>query len=96
MEGSGGKWREVEGREEWDWYGGRVRERKGKEGRRHTSRNALDAATARETSDGRLGYALDVVAEDLAVTFGAAFAEAFAAFSAFYWWWVSGLVFALM
>ena len=47
-----------------------------------TSRDTLDAATARETTDGGLGDALDVVAEDLAVAFCAAFAEAFAAFSA--------------
>ena len=47
-----------------------------------TGRNTLDAATARETTDGGLGDALDVVAEDLAVAFCAAFAEAFAAFSA--------------
>lgn len=44
-------------------------------------RDTLDTATAGETTDRRLGDTLDVVAEDLAVAFGAAFAEAFAAFS---------------
>lgn len=44
--------------------------------------NTLDAATAGETTDGRLGDALDVVAENLAMAFGAAFAEAFAALAA--------------
>lgn len=55
----------------------------------HTTRLFVDhggdtfhTATARETADGGLGDALDVVAEDLTVTFGAAFAEAFAAFAA--------------
>lgn len=47
-----------------------------------TGRDTLDAAPAREAADGGLGDALDVVAEDLAVAFRAAFAEAFAAFSA--------------
>lgn len=47
-----------------------------------TGRDTLDASTASETADGGLGDALDVVAEDLAVTFGAAFAKAFASFSA--------------
>ena len=59
------------------------RKRKGGEGERErTGRDTLDASTAREAADGGLGDALDVVAEDLAVAFGAAFAEAFAAFSA--------------
>jgi len=49
---------------------------------RLTSRNTLDTSTTRETTDGGLGYALDVVAKDLAVTLGTAFAEAFATFSA--------------
>lgn len=47
-----------------------------------TGRNPLDAAAAREAADGGLGDALDIVAEDLAVAFRAAFAEALAAFSA--------------
>lgn len=45
-------------------------------------RDTLDAATTGETTDGGLGDALDVVAENLAVTLRSAFAEAFAAFSA--------------
>ena len=47
-----------------------------------TGRNTLDTTTTRETTDGGLGDALNVVAENLAVTLGAAFAEAFATFSA--------------
>jgi len=46
------------------------------------ARDALDAATAREASDGRFGDALDVVAQDLAVALGAALAESFASFAA--------------
>jgi len=46
------------------------------------ARDALDTTTASKTADGRLGDALDVVAEDLAVTLGAAFAETFATFAA--------------
>ena len=57
---------------------GKRRGRKGK----LTGRNTLDTTTTRETTDGGLGDALDVVTEDLAVTLGAAFAEAFATFSA--------------
>ena len=56
---------------------GECRGRKGK----LTGRNTLDTTTTRETTDGGLGDALDVVTEDLAVTLGAAFAEAFATFS---------------
>ncbi len=48
----------------------------------HTGRDTLDTATTGETTDGGFCDALDVVSEDLAVTFGAAFAEAFATFSA--------------
>lgn len=55
---------------EWEGKGG------------HTGRDTLDTATTGETTDGGLGDALDVVAEDFAVAFGAAFAEAFASFSA--------------
>ena len=47
-----------------------------------TGRDTLDAATTGQTADGGLGDALDVVAQDLAVALGAAFAEAFAAFTA--------------
>lgn len=57
----------------------------GKKGGRRgrlTSRDTLDTSTTRETTDGGLGDALDVVAEDLAVTLRAAFAEAFTTFSA--------------
>ena len=51
-------------------------------GGQHTSRDTLDASTTRETTDGGLGNALDVVAENLAVALRAAFAEPFATFSA--------------
>lgn len=47
-----------------------------------TGRNTLDATTAGETSDGGLGNALDVVSENLAMAFGATFAEALTTFSA--------------
>ena len=43
--------------------------------------DALDAATASQTADRRLGDALDVVPKDLAVTLGAALAESLASFS---------------
>lgn len=43
--------------------------------------DTLDTTTARETADGRLGDALDVVTENLAMAFGAAFPEALATFS---------------
>ena len=46
-----------------------------------TGGDTLDASTAGETAYGGLGDALDVVTEDLAVAFGAAFAEAFSAFT---------------
>ena len=45
------------------------------------ARDALHATTACETADGRLGDALDVVAEDLAVALGAALAESLSSFS---------------
>jgi hypothetical protein len=48
----------------------------------HTGRNTLDTATTSETTDSRLGDALDVVAQDLAVTLGAALAETLAALAA--------------
>eukprot|EP01023_Acetabularia_acetabulum_P018661 TRINITY_DN19426_c1_g1_i1.p1 TRINITY_DN19426_c1_g1~~TRINITY_DN19426_c1_g1_i1.p1 ORF type:complete len:141 (+),score=28.38 TRINITY_DN19426_c1_g1_i1:99-521(+) len=46
------------------------------------ARNALDATTARQTADGRLGDALDVIAKNLAVTLGAALAQTLASLSA--------------
>lgn len=56
-----------------------------------TGRDTLDTATARQASDRRLGDALDVVAENLPVALGSAFAQALAALAA---WhnvsWVSG------
>lgn len=51
------------------------------EGRR-TGRNTLDTATTRETTDSRLGYALDVVTKNLSVTLGSAFAKTLSTFSA--------------
>ena len=44
--------------------------------------DALDTASARQSSDGGLGDALDVVSEDLSVALGAALAESLASFSA--------------
>ncbi len=44
--------------------------------------DALDAAPARQAADGRLGDALDVVAEHLAVPLGAALAQALASLAA--------------
>jgi hypothetical protein len=35
-------------------------------------RNTLDTATTSETADGRLGYALDVVTKNLAMSLGSA------------------------
>ena len=43
------------------------------------ARDTLHTATTSETADGGLGDALDVVAKDLPVTLGAAFAETFTA-----------------
>lgn len=57
-------------------------EQGGEERRGHTGGDTLDASSAGEAADGGFGDALDVVAEDLAVALGAAFAEAFATFSA--------------
>jgi hypothetical protein len=48
----------------------------------HTGRDTLDTATTRQTADGGLGDALNVVAKNLAVTLGAALAEALAALAA--------------
>ncbi len=42
-------------------------------------RDTLDTATTRQTTNGRLGDALNVVTENLAVTLGAALAETLAA-----------------
>ena len=39
-----------------------------------TGRDTLDTATASQTSDGRLGDTLDVVAQDLPVALGTALA----------------------
>ena len=49
---------------------------------RHTGRDTLDTATTCETTDGRLGDALDVVTKNLAVTLGTTLAEALATFAA--------------
>jgi len=45
-------------------------------------RDTLDTTTTRETADGGLRDALDVVAKDLAVTLGATLAKALATFTA--------------
>ena len=45
------------------------------------SRDALDAAATSQTSDCRLGDALDVVAQHFSVPFGATFAESLATFA---------------
>jgi ABC-type transporter Mla subunit MlaD len=50
---------------------------------RHTGRDTLDATTTSETADSRLGDALDVVTEDLAMTLGSTLAEALAAFATY-------------
>lgn len=47
-----------------------------------TGRDSLDTATAGETTDSRLGNALDVVTKNLAVALGAALAEALATLAA--------------
>lgn len=47
-----------------------------------TGRDTLDTTTASETTDGRLGYALDVITKNLSVTLRTAFAEAFTTLSA--------------
>ena len=48
----------------------------------HTGRDTLDTATTRQTADGGLGDALNVVTENLAVALGTALAEALAALAA--------------
>jgi len=45
------------------------------------ARDALDAPSAGETANRRLGYALDVVTKDLAMTLGAPLAESLASFA---------------
>ena len=45
------------------------------------ARDALDTTTASQTADGGLGDTLDVVAQNFAVTLGAAFSQAFSSFS---------------
>jgi hypothetical protein len=52
-------------------------------GKKHTGRDTLDTATASQTADGGLGDALDVVAQNLAVTLGAALAEALSALATY-------------
>lgn len=51
-------------------------------GREHTGRDTLDTATTRKTTDGRLGYALDVVTKNLPVTLGTTLPETLSTFSA--------------
>ena len=46
-----------------------------------TSRDTLHTTTTCETTDSRLGNALDVVTKNLAMTLGTAFAETFTTFS---------------
>jgi hypothetical protein len=48
----------------------------------HTGRDTLDTTTTRQTADGRLGDALDVVTKNLAMTLSATLAEALAALAA--------------
>ena len=45
------------------------------------ARDTLDTATARQTADGGLGDALDVVPEDLPVALGASLSESLASFA---------------
>lgn len=44
--------------------------------------DTLDTATTRQTSNGRLSYALDVVTKNLSVTLSSAFSEALSTFAA--------------
>ena len=58
------------------------------------ARDTLDTSTSRQTADGGLGDALDVVPEDLPVTLGATLAESLASLSTsghFYRVWCSGV-----
>ena len=59
-----------------------VRVRKDETEGRRTGRDTLDTTATSETTDGRLCNALNVVTENLSVTFGTAFAKAFATFTA--------------
>ena len=45
------------------------------------ARDTLDTTTARQTADGGLGDALDVVTKDLAMTLGASLAQSLASFA---------------
>ena len=45
------------------------------------SRDPLDTSTSRQTTDGRLGDALDVVSQHLTVTFGASLSESLSSFA---------------
>ena len=47
----------------------------------YQSRDTLDTTSTRETADGGLGDALDVVAKDLAVTLGASLSKSLASLS---------------
>jgi hypothetical protein len=48
----------------------------------HTGWDTLDTTTTSETTDGRLGNALDVVTKDLSVTLGTTLAETLSTFAA--------------
>lgn len=47
----------------------------------HTSRNTLDTTTTSETTDSRLGDALDVVTKNLPVTLGTTLSETLSTFA---------------
>lgn len=47
-----------------------------------TGRDTLDTTATSETTDGRLGYTLDVIPKNFSVTLRTAFAEALSTFSA--------------
>ncbi len=51
----------------------------------HTGRDTFYTATAGKATDGRFGDALDVVAEDFAMTFCSAFPKTFPSFSTCFW-----------
>jgi len=51
------------------------------QGKELTGGNTLDTATTCETTDGRLGNALDVVAKYLAVTLGTTLPKTFSSFA---------------
>jgi hypothetical protein len=50
-----------------------------------TGRDTFYTATAGKATDGRFGDALDVVAEDFAMTFCSAFSKTFPSFSTCFW-----------